>query len=70
MYILSNDRDNWEEKVFMRQRKGEEQKVYICDLLLLTWSLNIHFLQPEDLEVPTGGKNTENTSEKINSTTP
>lgn len=50
--------------------RGREKSKEICDLLLLTGSSNTHFLQPEDLEVPTGGKKTENTSEKINSTIP
>lgn len=54
----------------MTEEGRRAKKVYICDLLLLTGSSNTHSLQPEDLEVPTGGKNTENTSEKINSTIP
>lgn len=51
------------------KRKEEKQEVYICNLLLLTGSSNTHDLQPEDLQVPTGGKDTENTSEKMHSTT-
>lgn len=62
---MSNDieanvkRKSWPER-------ETKKKIYICDLILLPGS-SYNYLQPEDLQAPTGDKNTENTSEKRHS---
>lgn len=55
------------QSLYERGRK-KSKKVDICNLLL-TGSSNTHDLQQEGLQVPTAGKDTENISEKMHSTT-
>lgn len=65
VYMSNNIETNGHEK----GREKSKKKIFICDLILLPGSSNTHYLQLEDLQVPTGDKNTENTSEKMHSTT-
>lgn len=56
----------WRESLGLKEKGRQKKKIYICDLILLPGS-SYNYLQPEDLQAPTGDKNTENTSEKRHS---